>query len=140
LNNTTCSTICASQQTHRPLSENLAAGKGRLAANMTITSPVSDVQRRWVGMQTGARLRKREPARWRANTRQRPRWSERGRWITLGGNRSLLLVGLIVLIVAAAGIIFYQMRGAGSSADASRMDAGKVRSQGPPGTFTPAPR
>jgi hypothetical protein len=58
----------------------------------------------------------------------------------LGGNKTLVLVGLIVLIVAAVGIIFYQMRGPGRVADASRQEAVKSRTQGTPGTFTPAPR
>jgi hypothetical protein len=58
----------------------------------------------------------------------------------LGGNKTLVLVGLIVLIVVAVGAILYQAGGPGRTADASRQDAIKLRSQGPPGTFTPAPR
>jgi hypothetical protein len=52
----------------------------------------------------------------------------------------LVLVGLIVLIVVAVGAILYQARGPSRAAEASRQEAIKATMQGPPGTFTPAPR
>ena len=50
-----------------------------------------------------------------------------------------MVVGLIVLIVAAAGIIFYQMRGQ-STLSQSQQQGIAARQQGGPGTFTPAAR
>ena len=50
-----------------------------------------------------------------------------------------LLVGLIVLIVAAIGFIVYQAKGRNELSEGQK-NAIKATQQGPPGSFTPAPR
>jgi hypothetical protein len=57
----------------------------------------------------------------------------------MDGNKTPLLVGLVVLIVAAVGLIIYQARGRNNLSEAQRNAIG-ARQQGPPGSFTPAPR
>jgi hypothetical protein len=55
------------------------------------------------------------------------------------GKKTPLLVGLIVLIVAAVSLIVYQAKGRSELSERQR-DAIGARQQGPPGSFTPAPR
>ena len=55
------------------------------------------------------------------------------------GSKTPMVVGLIVLIVAAAGIIIYQMRGPAGQSQ-SQQQGIAARQPGGPGTFTPAPR
>ena len=50
-----------------------------------------------------------------------------------------VVVGLIVLIVAAVGFLIYQARGRAGLSE-SQQRAIKATQQGPPGSFTPAPR
>jgi hypothetical protein len=65
--------------------------------------------------------------------------SEEGRWIALEGNKAPLVVVLIVLIVAAVGFLIYQAKGQAGLSD-RQQKAISATQQGPPGTFTPAPR
>jgi hypothetical protein len=57
----------------------------------------------------------------------------------LESNKTPLLVGLIVLIVAVVSLILYQAKGR-SDLNERQRDAIGARQQGPPGSFTPAPR
>jgi len=50
-----------------------------------------------------------------------------------------MVIGLIVLIIAAAGIVFYQMRGSAGQSESQRQAIMRTQ-QGAPGTFTPAAR
>ena len=54
-------------------------------------------------------------------------------------NKVPVVVGLIVLIVAAVGFLIYQARGRAGLSE-SQQRAIKATQQGPPGSFTPAPR
>jgi len=64
---------------------------------------------------------------------------DEGRWIALAGNKVPVVVGLIVLIVAAVGFLIYQAKGRDGLSE-SRQRAIQATQQGPPGSFTPAPR
>ena len=55
------------------------------------------------------------------------------------GNRIPLLVGLVVLIIAAVGLIIYQAKGRNELSESQKSAIGS-RQQGPPGSFMPAPR
>jgi hypothetical protein len=59
--------------------------------------------------------------------------------MALEGNKTPQLVLLIVLIVAAVGFLIYQAKGR-SGLSESQQRAISATQQGPPGTFTPAPR
>jgi hypothetical protein len=55
------------------------------------------------------------------------------------GQRTPLIIGLILLILVAVGAFIYQLRG--SSTLSPDRNAGIAAKQpGPPGSFTPAPR
>jgi hypothetical protein len=55
------------------------------------------------------------------------------------GQKTPLIVGLILLILVAVGIFIYQLRGS-STLSQDRQEGIAARQPGAPGSFTPAPR
>jgi hypothetical protein len=54
-------------------------------------------------------------------------------------NRTPLIIGLVILITAVVGFLIYQAKGQASLSE-SQQKLIQATQQGPPGTFTPAPR
>jgi len=55
------------------------------------------------------------------------------------GQKTPLIVGLILLILVAIGIFIYQLRGS-ATISPDRNEGIAAKQPGPPGSFTPAPR